>query len=160
MRRSSSPDWGGNYPPGAKNDPRAPYNQPDRSHEHEWRPTDPDHRGRNQPIIEDGAAIFHEECNYAEGRHGEGWQCEETRTYRFEYSTLESPDGEEWELPDITEWDDHDLPEEVAERVITIEERHCYIGPGDEETPIDVDPDPECGVVTIEHDGWTLRFEP
>ncbi|WP_372611689.1 hypothetical protein [Halomonas sp.] len=21
-------DWGGNYPPGAKNDPRAPYNQP------------------------------------------------------------------------------------------------------------------------------------
>lgn len=22
-------DWGGNYPPGARNDPRAPYNQPD-----------------------------------------------------------------------------------------------------------------------------------
>lgn len=147
-------DWGGNYPPGAKNDPRAPYNQPDRSHEHRWRPGDMDN-----PVIEDGAAIFHERCEYAEGEYGEGWQCEETRTYRFEYSELESPSGETWDLPDITEWDDHDLPEKRAEKVIAIEERFHQFGPGDK-VGFDVDPDPEGGVVTIEYKGWTLRFEP
>ena len=145
-------DWGGNYPPGAKNDPRAPYNQPDRSHDHEWRPGDMDN-----PVIEDGAAIFHERCQYAEGRHGEGWECEETRTYRFEYSTLESPGGKEWELPDITNWDE--APEEIAQKVILIEERFHGKGPS-EKVNFDVDPDPDAGVVTIEYKGWTLKFEP
>jgi len=108
-------NWGSNYPPGAKNDPRAPYNQPDQSHEHEWRPCD-----RDTPVIEDGTAIFHEQCEYAEGRYGEGWQCKETRTYRFEYDTLESPIGVEFELPDITQWDDvnDDLAKKVVEMAL------------------------------------------
>ncbi|UBF21852.1 hypothetical protein HSTV-3_gp92 [Halorubrum virus HSTV-3] len=67
--------FGWNYPPGAANDPRAPYNQPDHSHEHEWWDTE-------GPIFEDGAAMFHEACGYAEGRYGEGWECEETRWFR------------------------------------------------------------------------------
>lgn len=145
-------DWGGNYPPGAKNDPKAPYNQPDRSHEHRWRPDD-----MENPVIEDGAAIFHEHCTYAEGRHGEGWQCEETRTYRFEYSKLVSPDGHEYDVKPIDEWEENiDL---VKQKVVTIEERFHDLGPGDE-VSWDVDPDPDCGVVTIKYDGWTLRYEP
>ena len=38
-------------------------------------------RGEN-PIFEDGAAIFIESCHYAEGRWGEGWECEEMRSLR------------------------------------------------------------------------------
>lgn len=148
-------DWGGNYPPGAKNDPRAPYNQPDHSHEHRWQ-----HEEEGvSPIIEDGAAIFHEECQYAEGRYGDGWQCEETRIYRFEYSKLVSPSGEEWEIPEIQEWNDHNLPEKHAEKVVTIEQRFHEFGPGDK-VSFDADPDPKNGVVTIEYRGWTLYFEP
>jgi len=140
------------YPPGAKNDPRAPYNQPDRSHEHEWVPGDMDN-----PVIEDGAAIFHERCQYAEGRHGEGWQCEETRTYRFEYSTLETPAGDEIYLPTIDNWDDvHPV---VEKRVIRVEEAFHSYGPGDK-VSFNVDPDPDCGEVTISYKGWKLRYEP
>jgi hypothetical protein len=36
----------------------------------------------DNPIFEDGAAIFHERCDYSEGRWGEGWSCEETRSMR------------------------------------------------------------------------------
>jgi hypothetical protein len=146
-------DWGGNYPPGAKNDPNAPYNQPDRSHEHRW-----EHDEQYvTPMIEDGAAIFHEECQYAEGRYGEGWQCEETRTYRFEYSTLESPSGEKWEIPSIEDWAGSDVVK--AMEVRRIEKAFHHHGPGDK-VGFDVDPDPNAGVVTIEYKGWTLRYEP
>lgn len=69
---------GSNYPPGTSaGDPRAPWNAPDHSHEHEWMPCEPDY-----PIFEDGAAIFIESCHYAEGRWGEGWECEEMRSLR------------------------------------------------------------------------------
>jgi hypothetical protein len=81
MRRNTF--GGGNYPPGAANDPRAPYNQPDRSHEHEWEPT-----GADGPIFEDGAAIFFDECMYAEGEYDEGWHCEETRSFRCEIERI------------------------------------------------------------------------
>jgi hypothetical protein len=40
-------------------------------------PCDPDY-----PIFEDGAAVFIESCHYAEGRWGEGWECEEMRSLR------------------------------------------------------------------------------
>jgi hypothetical protein len=142
---------GGNYPPGTSaGDPRAPWNAPDRSHDHEWRPGDMDN-----PVIEDGAAIFHEQCQYAEGRHGEGWECEETRTYRFEYSTLESPSGVEIELHDITEWEEND--DDVAEKVVSIEEAfHNF----PDEVTFDIEPDPDCGQVTITYEDWGLHFRP
>jgi len=134
------------YPPGTwAGDPRAPWNEP-HHHEHEFEP-----RQDKSPIIEDGAAIFHEGCIYAEGEYGQGWQCEKKRTYRFEYSTLESPSGREW--------DDHDLPENHAEKVITIEQAFNNHGPSDE-VSWDVDPNPESGHVTIEYKGWKLHFRP
>jgi hypothetical protein len=140
------------YPPGTSaSDPRAPWN-PQHVHDHEWRPVE------DELIIEDGAAIFTEECRYAEGKYGEKWQCEETRHYRFEYNTLETPDGIEIELHDITEWEMNN--ETVRETVTQIEERHCYVGPGDEETEIDVDPDPKYGHVAIHWNGYTLTYEP
>lgn len=144
---------GNNLPPGASSDPRAPYNQPDRSHEHIWRHEEE----QLQPVIEDGAAIFYEECQYAEGRYGDGWQCEETRTYRFEYSTLETPRGDKYDLPAIGNWDEADPV--AAEAAVKVEQAFHSLGPGDK-VSFDVDPDPECGVVTIEWNGYTLKFEP
>jgi len=141
------------YPPGTSaGDPRAPWNEP-RAHEHEFEP-----RQDRSPIIEDGAAIFHEECQYAEGRYGGGRQCEETRTYRFEYSTLESPDGKTVELPTIAEWPS-DMPDGRDGKVVEIEEAFHSHGPGDK-VGFHVDPDPDCGKVTIEYEGWKLHFRP
>lgn len=144
---------GSNYPPGmSKRDfVRAGIDQP-HHHEHEW-----EHGDMDNPVIEDGAAIFHQRCLYSEGRYGEGWECEETRTYRFDYSTIESPDGKEWELPDITNWDE--APEEVAKKVIIIEKRFHGKGPS-EKVEFDVDPDPDNGQVTITYKGWELHFRP
>jgi hypothetical protein len=140
------------YPPGTSaSDPRAPWNEPDHSHEHAWSPVN------DGSIIEDGAAIFHEECLYVEGRYGEGWECEETRTYRFEYSTLVKPDGTELPVHDITDWESNS--KFVQDMVEQIEERFVSHGPGGE-VEIDVDPDPECGVVSIEWNDWELRYEP
>lgn len=140
---------GGNYPPGTSaGDPRAPWNAPDHSHEHRWRTVE------DSPIIEDGAAIFREECEYVEGRYGEGWECEESRHYRFEYSQIESPKGEKTELHDITEWDENDS--QVQANVVAVEEAYHNMP---DETTIDVDPDPDGGVVIIEYNEWKLRFE-
>lgn len=67
-----------NYPPGTSaGDPRAPWNAPDHSHKHEWIPAE-----KANPIFEDGAAIFHDYCEYVEGRYRDGWSCEETRRFR------------------------------------------------------------------------------
>jgi hypothetical protein len=139
------------YPPGTSaGDPRAPWNAPDRSHEHEW-----ESREANiNPVIEDGAAIFTDECRYAEGQYGDGWQCEETRTYRFEYSELEWPDGEKQYVYEISEWESNTTA--VQAKVIQIEEE--FLNGGD--ATIDVDPDPECGSVIIEWRGAKLRYEP
>lgn len=84
-----------NYPPGTSaGDPRAPWNAPDRSHEHEWYPTD-----EPNPILEDGAAIFHDYCEFTEGRWNEGWSCEETRSFRCE---LDRVILERENAPDVT----------------------------------------------------------
>jgi hypothetical protein len=145
---------GSNYPPGmSKRDfIRAGIDDP-HHHEHEFRPMD----SQVAPIIEDGAAIFQEECRYVEGEYAEGWSCEETRTYRFEYSTLESPSGKEWELPDITNWEE--VSPGIEKKVITIEERFHNHGPGDD-VSLDVDPDPDAGKVTLTYKGWKLHFRP
>lgn len=149
-------NFGWNYPPGAANDPNAPYNQPDRSHDHEWRLVE------DGPIIEDGAAIFHERCQYAEGRYGDGWECEETRTYRFEYSSLKTPEGVKFDLEPLSKWGGNHpgmMTQWVRDKVSEIEQEFVTNGPGGE-ISWDVDPDPDCGVVSIEWDGWTLKYEP
>lgn len=142
-------DWGGNYPPGAKNDPKAPYNEPDHSHEHEWRR---DTR-KADPAIEDGAAIFQDECAYREGPRGEAYSCNKTRTYRFEYSTLESRNGSVWQLSDVGS--KTALEAFLWGVVIEIEEAYHNT----DEVEINVDPDPDAGQVTLKHDGWTLTYE-
>lgn len=144
-----------NYPPGMgrRDKIRAGIIEP-HAHEHEWWPDE-----HNGPLIEDGAAIFTQVCEYSEGEFGEKWSCDETRTYRFEYSTLETPDGDKYDLPTINKWDEIDS-DEIAEKVVRIEEQHCYVGPGDEETTMKVDPDPDCGFVSIEWNGYTLYYRP
>lgn len=84
-----------NYPPGTSaGDPRAPWNAADHSHDHEWYPAE-----KENPIFEDGAAIFHDYCEYSEGRYGDGWSCEETRSMRFDIERVViSREGE----PDVT----------------------------------------------------------
>jgi hypothetical protein len=142
MKRRQTPD-----------PPTNPPVEPDHSHEHWWESQEIS----LAPRMEDGAAIFLDECNYAEGRYGEGWECEETRQYRFEYSTLETPGGEVIDLPDINNWDDAN--EKVQNRVVQMEEAFHEHGPGDR-VSWDVDPDPDCGVVSISHAGFVLKYEP
>lgn len=139
-----------------------PTNPPDPSpvsnHNHEWRPTG------EGPLIEDGAAIFYEYCDWVEitgSSHSKkldetfyetGAECEETRSYRFEYSTLESPQGKIFELPTISEWDSID--DEIQERIMTLEQRDS------EDVEMSIDPDKNSGEVTIEYEGWKLTYEP
>jgi hypothetical protein len=129
-------------------------------HEHEWEMDD--HRA--DPIIEDGAAIFHLQCRYVEGRYGEGWKCEETKTYRFEYNTLVTPfcRGDEcYELPEIDEWENdcisEDFDDYIGKAVIEVEERFHS---GDKDVTIEVDPDPDDGEVVIKWHGLELSFTP
>ena len=137
------------YPPGmTKRDfVRAGIDQP-HSHEHEW----VENRGVDNPIIEDGAAIFFQECNYAEGRYGEGYSCTETNSYRFEYDRLVTPSGSEIDLPSIENWDDID--EKVQEKLMEIESRPR------EDVEMNIHPDPDNGEVAISYEGYTLCYEP
>jgi hypothetical protein len=121
--------------------------QPHR-HDHEWGTS-----GQDSPLIDDGGAIFIQQCRYTEGEYGQAYQCDETRSVRFEYGDIQSPDGEIWQVPEITEWDadEVDLPEHVAQAVLETEFEGDVTG---------VDPDPEYGEVALKHDGWTLTFRP
>lgn len=156
MRRNK---FGWNYPPGAANDPNAPYNQPDHSHEHRWQSVKPDY-----PIFEDCAAIFHEACEYAEGRWGEGWQCEETRWLRCEaVRIIKLRDGE----PDVTylvdeiEWEDGFSPvERLFERTVV---RIETTGPDPDEGigVLDVDPPTDLGdgFVRVRVGSYIVEYE-
>ena len=82
-----------NYPPGVTAG-HPHFNPPDRSHEHRWRSQE-----KENPLFEDGAAIFLDYCDYSEGRHRDGWSCEETRSLRCE---LERVVVEKENEPDVT----------------------------------------------------------
>lgn len=144
---------GSNYPPGmsSRDFVRAGIDQP-HSHEHEFLIDD----SRVSPIFEDGAAIFHEECRYVEGRHGQGYSCEETRSYRFEYHKLILPNGHEVKLPSIEGWDE--LSDAVQEVIINIEEKTATHDLN--ELNMTVDPDKTHGEVTLEWNGSTLTYRP
>lgn len=102
-----------NYPPGmsGRDFVRAGIDQP-HHHEHEWVPCE----GEN-PVFEDGAAIFLEECLYAEGEYGQGWECEEGRQGRCDVErVVKLRDGK----PDIVYLASEDKPRErfgVIERI-------------------------------------------
>jgi len=142
-----------NYPPGmSKRDfVRAGIDDP-HNHECEFLMDD----DRANPIIEEGAAIFHTECRYVEGEYGQGYSCEETRSYRFEYDVLELLGGGEIQLPTINEWEK--VNDELAEVVVAIEEAWHN---GDSRVELSsIDPDPKHGEVAIDYLGYTLCYRP
>jgi hypothetical protein len=139
-----------NYPPGmSKRDfVRAGIDEHPNAHEHQWGP------GRDPgPLLEDGAAVFQEECRYAAGPDGHGWQCEETRSYRMEYDTLETP-TEEVELHEIDDWEENN--EKVRAKVMHIEQAFME---GEAELT-SIDPSPRSGEVAITHGEFTLCYRP
>lgn len=134
--------FGWNLPPGAANDPNAPYNEPDRSHEHRW----PSQEEDLEPLIEENAAIFSEECTFAEGRRGNGWQCEETRKYRFELAWFQSKKTGIIYLE--SETDRFELLAEVALMAVEMDGEVTAM-----------DPDEDLGYVTVETDEWKVKFK-
>jgi len=136
------------------------------THEHEWQPDS------DSLVIEDGAAIFHERCGWAEVTsssysekhdetfYGYGAECEATRSYRFEYSTLEAPDGSEVDVDPIEEWGEEPLMSAYICTRVRIAENGFHSDNNYHEVTLDVDPDPETGQVTITHRGWQLHFRP
>jgi len=142
-----------NYPPGmsSRDFVRAGIDQP-HHHEHEFVKD----RSRVGPAFEDGAAIFYEKCRYVEGRHGQEYSCEETRSYRFEYHKLILPNGHEVELPSIEGWDE--LTKEIQEIIVNVEEKTATHNLN--ELEMKVDPDETHGEVSIEWNGTTLIYKP
>jgi len=138
-----------NYPPGmsGRDFVRAGIDQP-HSHEHEW----VENCGVDGPIIEDGAAVFFQECNYSEGRYGEKYQCQETNSYRFEMDRLVMPSGFEHSLPTIEDWDK--IAPEVQDLIMEIESQPM------DDVEMNIHPDPDNGEVAISYDGYTLCYEP
>lgn len=155
MRKRNNEDQSMTGPPKAPPDPG-----PIATHDHEWR------LDEESPIIEDGAAIFMEDCTWAEVTsavtsekhdetfYGYGAECEESRSYRFEYSHLVLGDGTKIELPTIENWDE--VSEMANEMVEYIEEAY-YNGTAD---VISVKPDKKSGEVVIAAYNWELRYEP
>lgn len=136
-----------NYPPGAKNDPRAPYNQESHEHEHEWRD--------EEIIFEDGAAHLSEYCEYVEGRWGEGYKCEESRHRRFEPTTLTLGDYE-YEIPDVHNRD-HDRPRNrIIVNLFWKVERAAW---NDKGKIVDVQPREGSGSIVYKYQDMTVRFE-
>lgn len=122
------------------------------THDHEWRLVD----GMN-PIIEDGAAIFREECDWVEitssthsEKHdetfyGEGAQCDATRSFRMEAkSVTKKREGK----PDIEYLIDGHYDEEPA--LIAVES-------SGEITM--VDPEKNYGSVRVETENWSVTYK-
>lgn len=147
-----------NYPPGTSaSDPRAPWNDPDMSHDHEWRPIEDE-----SPRFEDGYVMFGERCiwenvqNAERGYEGEmvvteSIPCGEERWVKFEPTTIE-PTTSVWtyEVPGPHA----ELPAWAEDVLVGLELNE------DERTLLDVDPDPDLGCVVVEYDGYEVTFEP
>jgi hypothetical protein len=148
----------GNYPPGAANDPRAPYNEPDTSHEHEWVPAE------DGPILEDGAAIFVENCrwekvlNAEKGYEGdyvvtESIPCDEQRTTRME--AKRAADVERDLMVAIPPKDEYDEISPLAEEALCAVELAWR---EDEVNYNEVDPDPQHGHVVAQADEYRVVY--
>jgi hypothetical protein len=151
----------GNYPPGV--DAGHPhFNPPDTSHDHEWGPSG------DSFVLEDGAAIFTEECMHitptkvVEGYRGEsvveeGIECEEIRTIRFDpveitnlasygdMTNLTIDRSAKMSFEDL--WDEEIETMEIADANGSIE-------------VVDVDPHYRSGQVVVRHDGIEIKYEP
>jgi len=133
-------------------------------HDHEWMPID-----GLSPVLEDMAAIFHEQCRWVEvtsavtsEKHDEtfyayGAECEAERHYRFELSYVDLPEQGRLDRDDIDrlEEEGYELFETVLDVVIGAERAF----PEDTEV-VDIDPDPDVGQVVIRYNGYELRYGP
>lgn len=134
-----------NYPPGVSaGTPRAPWNEPDRSHHHEFLD--------GEMVIEDGAAIFYEKCAY----HERGWECDETRTTRCDIDRVIKRRSDQ---PDVTylesEWTeeiDHvcQLFEDVLQLLVHPADNFSVVSA----TPLGMGP----SEVVIENDDYRVVF--
>ena len=155
----------GNLPPGTTlADINRHYSGGIPNHEHEWEPI----LGLS-PVLEDLAAIFHEQCRWAEivgSYHDQqrdetyyetGPECEAKRHYRFELGYVVHESGTRLDRDDINqlEEDGDGLFETVIESVIAAERAFP-----DETEVVDIDPDRHQGQVIIRHDGFELGYTP
>ena len=133
-------------------------------HEHEWEPV----QGLS-PVLEDMAAIFHEQCRWAEvvdtytdHRRDEtyyetGAECEAERHYRFELAYVVDESGTRLDRDDIDRPGENgdDRFETIAEAGISAAQALS-----DETDAVDIDPDRRNGQVVVRHDGFELGYEP
>jgi len=155
----------GNLPPGttpADIDRHYGGGVPD--HDHEWIPVE-----GLSPVLEDMAAIFHEECRFAEvvdsytdHRRDEtyyetGAECEVEHHYRFELVYVDLPGQGRLDRDDIDRLEDEgdDKFETVIEAVIAAEQAFP-----EETEVVEVDPDRQQGRVVVQHDGFELGYGP
>jgi hypothetical protein len=131
-------------------------------HEHEWIPV----QGLS-PVLEDMAAIFHEQCRWAEvvdsytdyqrdeTYYETGAECQAERHYRFELAYVVDESGTRLDRDDIDRLEEEgdDRFESVIEAVIAAERAFP-----DETEVVEVDPDRVNGLVVVRHDGFELGY--
>lgn len=155
----------GNLPPGTSaSDIDRHYSGGVPNHDHEWMPVE-----GLSPVLEDLAAIFYEQCRFAEvvdsytdhrrdeTYHETGAECEAERHYRFELAYVVDESGTRLDRDDIDrlEEEDDNRFETVIEAVIAAERAFP-----DETEVVDIDPDRRNGQVVVRHDGFELGYEP
>ena len=134
------------------------------NHEHEWMPVE-----GLSPVLEDMAAIFHEQCRwvevvdtYTDHRRDEtyvetGRECEAERHYRLELAYVVDESGTRLDRDDIDRLEENDDErfETVIEAVISAEQAFP-----DGTEVVDIDPDRRNGQVVVRHDGFELGYDP
>lgn len=161
-----------NLPPGVSasdiDDAYGPSVEP---HDHEWVPIEEDY-----PIIEDGAAIFREQCHFVEilgsytdkqrdeVYYEEGEQCEETRSVRFETAYVKFINEDE---PNLTfqrsslEWleeNDEELWNSVMESEYEV--ARAYNRDDDDVEVVSIDPDKRLGSVVVRLNNVEVGYGP
>lgn len=129
-------------------------------HEHEWHPSE------DTPVIEDGAAIFTEECNFVEITestvsekhdeifHGEGESCDATQHTQFEETTLTRKRDDE---PNVTYLLN---PDAIPENRGTERLRQHLVAVATNGEITTADPCEETGMVTVETRDWKITYKP
>jgi hypothetical protein len=126
-------------------------------HDHEWRPVE-----GASPVLEDGAAIFHEECRWAVTKtidmgkygteeHAVGPECEATRRYRMEAEAITGDMG----FGDVVLHEEYwsKFPEVVEAAFEAIETA------GDDLEVLHINPDSDKGEFHVAADGYEILYQ-
>lgn len=156
----------GRYPPGTSTrNPNAPWNAPDMSHTHEWRPVE-----EMYPIFEDDAALFVEECKWEkelsteEGYDGErivtsSIPCEEQRTIRFEPTVVRVEMGNETAV-----YPEGEFYTKRGKMATLVQDAFFAINGhsanDDDVTIINIDPDRKQGLVVVQKSNYEIQYAP